>query len=113
MRELRLGLLGREEPDAGALLRARLGEDELAAALEAQPERGRLRAFLPRTQVAHTARGHQVDLQDELAVVGREEEVFAAALGAFEPAAVEGLQRRVDRLQRRDVGRPRALDRER
>ena len=39
---------GREQPDAGALLRACLGEDELAAALEAEAERGRLRAFLAR-----------------------------------------------------------------
>jgi hypothetical protein len=35
--ELGLGLLGRLEPDSGPLLRAGLGQHELAAVLEAEP----------------------------------------------------------------------------
>jgi hypothetical protein len=50
-------------------------------------------------------------MQDELAVVGREEEVLAAAARARQPSALQVRERRRDRLQRRDVGRPRSLDR--
>jgi len=44
--KLLLGLLGRQEPDARALLRPGLGEDELGAVLEPEPERRALRARL-------------------------------------------------------------------
>ena len=53
-----------------------------------------------------------MDEQDELAVGGREEEALAAALHAAELPALEGLQRRVERLQRRDVRRAGLRDRE-
>ena len=79
MGELLVGLLRGEQPDAGALLRACLGEHELAAALEAEPERGRLRALLAGAQVAQAAGGHQVHHQHELAVVGLEQEPLAAS----------------------------------
>jgi hypothetical protein len=39
VRQLRLGLLGRQQPDAGPLLRAGLRQDQLGAVLEAEPER--------------------------------------------------------------------------
>jgi hypothetical protein len=48
--------------------------------------------------------------QHELAVTGGEQEAFRAPLDV-QRAAVERRQRRIDRLQRRDVGRPGALDR--
>ena len=113
VRELVLRLLGRQQPDAGALLRAGLGEHELPAALEAKAEGGRLRAFLAGAEVAHAAGGHEVDHQHELAVVGLEEEPLAAALRPREAPALERLERRVDRLQRRDVRRAGTLDRKR
>jgi hypothetical protein len=50
--------------------------------------------------------------QDELAVVGREQEAFRPALD-MKRCALERRQRRIDRLQRRDVCRPRMLDRRR
>jgi len=52
VRELLLDRLGREQPDAGALLRASLGQDELGAAFEPQPEGRSLRAGLARSEVA-------------------------------------------------------------
>jgi hypothetical protein len=45
-----------------------------------------------------------------IAVVGREQEPFRPPLDAPEALAVEGPKRRVDRLQRRDVGRAGLLD---
>ncbi len=113
VRKLFVGLLWCEQPDTGALLRARLGEHELAAALEAESEGGRLRAFRAGAEVAQAARGHEVDHQHELAVLGLEQEPLAAPGGAGQASALERLQRRVDRLQRGDVGRPGALDRKR
>jgi len=50
--------------------------------------------------------------QHELAVAGRQQEALRPALDA-ERRPFECLQRRIDRLQRRDVRRPRALDRRR
>ena len=104
VRQLLVGLLRRLQPDAGPLLRAGLGEDELAAVLEAKSERRPLRAFRSRREVANPPRAHQVDPQLELAVVGREEEPFAAAAGALEAPTLERAQRRVEGLQRGDVG---------
>jgi hypothetical protein len=46
-----------------------------------------------------------VDVEDELAVVGREEEVLATTPSACETPTVERRERRVERLQRGDVGR--------
>jgi hypothetical protein len=52
-----------------------------------------------------------VDVEDELAVVRREEQVLAPPPCAGEPAALERVERRVERLQRGDVGGPGARDR--
>ena len=68
--------------------------------------------FSPEAEVAQPPRAHQVDEQDELAVLGREAEPLAAPLGPGEAPAFERAQRRVDRLQRRDVSRAGLLDRE-
>ncbi len=46
---------------------------------------------------------HQVDEEDELAVVGGEEKPLAAPLGPTEATALERVERRVERLQRGDV----------
>src|SRR5205807_4208453 len=105
VRELLLGGLGREEPHPGALLRARLGEDEPRAALEDELEGRLLRAGLAEAQEAEPPGGHQVDEQDELAVVGREEEALGPPARACEAATLERRERRVVGLQRRDVRR--------
>jgi hypothetical protein len=52
-----------------------------------------------------------VDQEDELVVVGREQEALRAALDAAEALAFERLQRRVERLQRGDVRGTCLLDR--
>src|SRR5207248_5747852 len=57
--ELLLGLLRRQEPDTGPFLRTGLGEHQLGAALEPQPESGRLRAVLAGAQVPQPAGAHQ------------------------------------------------------
>ena len=94
------------------LLRAGLGEHELAAVLEAEPEHRRLRRLRPGREVAQPPGAHQVDAQDELAVLGGEEQVLARA-GARprsrRPSSVA--QRRVERLHGRDVRRPGLRDR--
>src|SRR6476620_2662385 len=113
VRELGLRRLGREQPDASTLLPCVLREDELRAALELDRERRRLRAFLTGPEELQTARGHQVDEEDELAVVGREQKALAAPFGAAEAPALEQVERRVERLQRGDVRRPRTRDGER
>src|SRR4051812_17921139 len=113
VRELGLGRLGREQPDAGALLPCVLREDELRAALELDRERRRLRASLAPLEEFEPPRRHQVDEEHEPAVVGREEEALAAPLGAAEATALERVERRVERLQRGDVRRPRTRDGER
>ena len=89
VRELGLRRLGRHEPDAGALLRPGLGQHELAAVLEAEPERGRLRPLRARREVAQPPGAHQVDAQHELAVVGREEEPLAAPPAPAKRRALE------------------------
>ena len=109
--ELRLGLLGCLEPDAGPLLRPGLREHELAAVLEAKPERRGLRALVAGCKMADAAGAHQVDPQLQLAVVGREEQPLPPPMGALEPPPFELPQRRVERLQRRDVRRPCLQDR--
>ena len=113
MRELRLGGLGGQQPDSGAFLRAGLGQHEVAATLEAESERGLLRAVLARDQVPNAPGRHQVDQQDELPVLGGEQQPLGPPLRAREPPPLEGRQRRVERLQRGDVRRPGLLDRER
>jgi hypothetical protein len=52
-----------------------------------------------------------VDVQDEVALLRGEEQVLAAAPRAGEPQALERRERRVERLQRRDVRRAGLLDR--
>ena len=54
-----------------------------------------------------------MDEQNELAVLGREEQPLAPPLGACQPTALERRQRRVERLQRGDVRGAGFLDRER
>jgi hypothetical protein len=111
--ELLLGGLGGQQPDAGALLRPGLGEHELAAAFEPHPERRGLRSRLTRSQIPQPAGRHQVDEQHELSVLGREEESLPAPLCACQPPPLERRQRRIERLQGRDVRWARALDRKR
>src|SRR5581483_4228314 len=111
VRELRLERGGGEEPDAGALPLARLREHELASVLEREPEHRRLRPLGPGSEVAQPPSAHQVHPQDELAVLGGEDEVLAAPLRAGEPPPLERGQRRVDRPQGRDVRRPGTRDR--
>ena len=113
VRELGRRPFGREEPDARPLLPRVLRQDELRAACELQPERRCLRAGLARAERLQPAGGHQVHEQHELAVVGREEQPLPAALGPAEPAALELRERRIERLQGRDVRRPGLRDRER
>ena len=112
MLELGLRRLGRQQPDAGALLPRVLGEDELRAALETRARTRASSGLLAGLQELEPARGHQVDEQHELAVVGGEEQPLAAPLGAAEAPALERVERRVERLQRRDVRRPGLRDRE-
>ena len=69
-------------------------------------------AFLAGLQVTQAPGGHQVHQQHQLAVLGWEEESLGAALGSGETPSLECRERRVERLQRRDVRRPGPLDRE-
>ena len=97
-------------------LSTQLAPDEierLAAVGEAQPERRCLRALLAGAQRPETPGGHQVHHQHELAVVGREVQPLRAPPRACEALAVERGERRVERLQRRDVRRPGLRDRAR
>ena len=94
-----------EQPHARALLRARLGEDELSAAFEREPEGRRLRPLLSRAEVAQATGCHQVHQQDELPVLGRKEQPLRASPRAGKPPAVQRRKRRIERLQRRDVRR--------
>jgi hypothetical protein len=109
--EFLLGCFRGQQPDPGALLRAGFGEHELGAALEAQTEGRRLRPLFTGGEVAKPPRGHQVNEQHELAVLGRKEQPLASPLGARESPAVERRKRRVEGLQSRDVRRPGLLDR--
>ena len=111
MREVGVELLGRRQPDTGALLLARLGQDELVPSDEPEPEHRRLRALRACGQEAEAPRAHQVDAQHELVVLGGEEQVLAAPASAREPAAFEDVEWRVEGLERRDVRGPGTLDR--
>src|SRR4051794_35751562 len=112
MRNLFSRRLRGEEPHPSALLLGVLREDELRAALELERERRRLRRLVPGLQELQAARGHEVDHEDQLAVVGREEKPLTAPLRSAEAPALELFEWRVERLQRRDVRRPRLRDRE-
>src|SRR5438034_753476 len=101
---------------AGRLKYLRAGEKgpkTPAFALELQRERRRLRPLLAGAQVLQPSGRHQVHQQHELAVVRREEQPLRAPARAREAAALQHGERRVERLQRRDVRRPGLRDRER
>ena len=106
---VQLGLC--DEPYAGALLLSALGQDELVASREAQPEHGCLRFLLSRTQVAQTSGAHQMHAEDEIRVLDREEKVLPATPRALEAPTVELGERRHGGLERRDVGWAGLLDR--
>src|SRR4029077_10360005 len=95
--------IGAKQPYAGPALRARLGQHELAAVGEAQPEDRCLRSLLAGLQVAQPSRAHQVHVEDELAVVGREDEPLRAPSRALESFALERGDRWIERLERGDV----------
>jgi hypothetical protein len=101
----------REQPDAGTLLRAGLGEEQLAAVRESHLEHRLGRALLAQREVAEPARAHQMHPEHEPAVDGREEEVLAASPCAGERSSFERARRWVERFQRRDVPRSGDLDR--
>ena len=108
--ELGVELRGCQEPHAGALLLARLGEEQLAAVREADLEHRLRRPFLARGQVAEPPGAHEVHPEDELAVGRREEEVLPAPAASLEAPAGERARRRVERLEGRDVARSCGLD---
>ena len=110
VRELGLERVGRQEPDARALLLPGLGEHELAAVRERDPEHRLRRPLLAGREVPEPARAHQVHAEDELAVVGGKEEVLAAPARARERPPLERARGRLEALQRRDVTRSRRLD---
>src|SRR5579884_913680 len=112
VRQLVADLVRPQQPDARALLRPGLGQLQLAPVREPHAEHRRLRALTAGGHVPQPACAHQMDHHDELAVVRRQEEALRAPLDTAEALAVERRERRLDRLQRRDVRRPRALDRE-
>ena len=105
---------GVQQPDAGALLRAGLGEHQLAAAGEARAgtpassgparpgARYRSRPALIRCTISTSSPSS----------VGKSRR-FARRRAPVEALALERGERRVERLQGRDVGRPGLLDRER
>ena len=111
--QLRLGRLRREQPDSRPLLRSGLRQDEPRATFEDELERGRLRPLLARPEVPQPAGGHQVHEQDELPVVGREEQALGPPPGALEAAPFERREGRIEGLQRGDVRGARPHDRER
>src|SRR3954468_216201 len=112
MLELGRGLLGRVEPDTRLLAARVLGEDELGAADELERERRLLRRALAGGQELQPTGRHQVDEQDELAVLRGKEEALAASFDSPELSSDEVVERRVERLQRRDVRRTGLRDRE-
>ena len=112
VRQILLELLLRDEPYARPLLLSCLREDELAAVAEANAEHRGLRSLRPGLEVAKPARAHQVDAHDEIVLaLDGEQEVLAPPARSFEASPVERRQRRRERLQGRDVRRPRLLDR--
>ena len=113
MRDLGVQRFRPEEPHAGPLLRPALRQDQLRAVLEPEPERGCLRPLLSRAQVLEAAGAHQVHDEEELLVFRRQDQPLAAPARAKEPLALEDGERRIERLQRRDVPRAGLCDRER
>jgi len=109
--ELCLERIRPQQPDAGAALGSRLGQQEAPAVREREREHRRLRTLLVRVQVAQAPRAHQVHHQHELAVVGREEEALRASARTFESLTLEHGQRRVEGLERGDVRRAGLRDR--
>src|SRR5256714_10261399 len=101
--QLGLRRLRGEEPDAGALLLSGLGEEQLCAARELEPEGGRLGRLSAGGDEAEPACGHQVDEQHELLVRGREEKSLPAPLGAAELAPLERCDRRGGGPERRGL----------
>src|SRR5882672_1688162 len=86
--QLLLGRLRREQPDACPFLRAGLGEHELGPALEAKAKGRCLRPFFAGSEVAKAPCRHQMDEQDELAVLGRKEQPLASSGGTLEPPSL-------------------------
>src|SRR5947208_15507486 len=111
VRELDLRLLGCEQPDTGTLLRARFGEDELGSVLEDEPKGRRLRSGLAASKELQPSGGHQVHEENELAVLGREQQPLRTSFRAQQLSSFERAKRRVERLQRRDMRRSRLEDR--
>ena len=111
VRELGLRGLRPQQPDARALLRPGFRELQLAAVDEPQPKHRRLRSLAALRYVLQPAGAHQMHEHDELAVVGRQQEPLRPPFDAPQPLALERLQRRIERLQRGDVGGARLLDR--
>ena len=68
VREIRVELRRRHEPDSGAFLLPRLRQHELVASCEPEPEHGRLRPLRSRCEVAESAGAHEVDAEHELPV---------------------------------------------
>src|SRR5256714_12341115 len=106
VRQLLLGSLGGQQPDARTLLRPGFRQHELGAALETQAEGGRLRALLAGGQVSKPPGGHQVHEQDKLAVLGGKQEALAAPVGPCEAPPIERRERRLETPQPRDVPPP-------
>ena len=111
VREIRVELRRRHEPDSGAFLLPRLRQQELVASCEPEPEHGRLRPLRSRCEVAESTRAHEVDAEHELPVLRGKEEVLAAAARALKTASLERRERRVERLQGGDVCGTGFLDR--
>ena len=111
--ELGLDRLGVVEPHAGPFLRASLGEDESAAVRQEQLEGGLLRLLAVCLEECEPPGGHEVDVQHELAVLGREEEVLATAACSCELSAVESGERGLEGLQGGNVRRSGLLHRRR
>ncbi len=109
--EIFVELRGRHEPDARPFLLPGLGQHELAAVREPRPEHRRLRPLRAGREVAQPAGAHEVDAQDEVVALEREEEVLAAPARALETPPVDRRKRRGERLERGDVRRPGLLDR--
>ena len=110
VRELGLECVRVQQPDPGPLLLPGLGQDQLGAVGEAEPEHRRLRRLCSRGVVAEAAGAHQVYAHHELPVLGREEQVLAAPPRPCEAPADERRGGWVERLQGGDVGRPGLLD---
>ena len=111
MGKLLLGQLRCEQPDAGPLALAGLGQDQPGSTGEAELEGLRRRAALAGREQAQTPGAHQVHHQHQLSVVGGKEQALTASPGTGQAAALERLKRRLGRFQRRQMGRAGMLDR--